>query len=644
MKKIFSKTIKGMVAISAIMASSIMSSCSDWLDQEPLSNVTTGSYFKNANEFQAAANNLYGKLDMPTTLYDNGTDLNDIGSTELSGNDGAPTSDNVYTTMYKNLRTVNDLIEQCEKYEGTEDISVPSGVAYFFRAWFHFRLLQRFGGITLALAVPQTQSDFVWGPRNSRYEVIASILSDLDKAEQLMANTTKTSTSNDGNLTIEAVCAFKARVCLFEGTWEKYNGRGSEDATNGDGTTAGAGTAMPEGYPSVQELLTMAKTESAKFVAGGQFANEYSIWMGVEDNAIDYYKQKSYYYLFNLENAAANPNGMDKSSNNESIFRRCYEASLKSTGIDGTHSEPCGGSRKLIDMYLCTDGLPVNKSPLFKGYHGLNSEFENRDARMVASFKQVGVAYWSANNEHGAYADFSMAPSDDPNNRGGWYSPVLSTYSGSLYNNYNGYTGRKFSFEARRDEGHSADLMLIRYPEMLLTYAEATIELNGNISDSELDNTINVIRKRAHIANLTNELVNINGLDMKEEIRRERTLELYGEGFRLYDLCRWGIAEEELDRPTCSYYVSYDGEDTELASATTHEAGNPVYKADVWATHIVAAEAPQSHYTAGMPTVKPGSLILEPASERNFSKKNYLQAIPTDQISLNSELKQNPQW
>ncbi len=629
---------------AAALTALSLTSCTDWLDQESLSNVTTSSYFTNASDFDAAANNLYGQLDC--VLYDNGTDLNQINDDELSGNNGASTKDDVYNNQYKRLRTVNNLIEQAVNYTGTGNIDNALGTAYFFRAWFHFRLLQRFGGVTLALEVPQTGSDFVWGPRNSRYEVVASILDDLNKAQSLMASTTKTSTANNGKLTIEAVSAFKARVCLYEGTWEKYNGRGAEDTTNGDGTSFGAGTAMPSGYPSVQELLTMAKNESAKFVGSGAYGSEYSIWMECEDHAIDDYDRTSYRYLFTLENSAANPFGADKASNNESILRRCYEASERSTGIDGTHAQPCSGNRKLMDMFLCEDGLPINISPLFQGYNGLDSEFKNRDARMASNFQQIGHAYWSANNEHGVYANWTMAPGDEAaNNAPGIFAPILTTYSAGTYNNNNGYAGMKFEFEARRDEGHSADLMLIRYPEMLLTYAEATMELSGNISDQELDQTINVIRKRAHIANLTNALVNTYGLDMKEEIRRERAIELFGEGFRLVDLCRWGIAEEELQRPICTYYSEYEGQPTQLTLVDRPGfPGTKMYDDAVWTGHKITEDQPQSTYAAGMPKVKKGALILIEKNHRNFSKKNYLMAIPTDQIELNSELKQNPNW
>lgn len=636
--------------IAALTLLLAMSSCTDWLDQKPISNVTTGSYFSQPSDFEHAANRLYDQLygfattftgnEMYAINFDYGSDLSAAQNEEVSGTKGVQTSDVYYTKAYQCLRHVNNLIDQAAVYTGSGNIDNAVGTAHFFRAWWHFFLLKRFGGVSLMTTAPNTTSDIVWGPRNSRYEVVASILDDLTKAQQLVS-ATKASTGNNGSLTVEAVCAFKARVALFEGTWEKYNGRGSADVTNGDGQSTGAGTAMPEGYPSIEELLTIAKNEAGKFVSGGQYASQYSLWMGVEENTMEYYNHRSLFYLFCLEGSNSNPSGLDKSSNDEAIFRKCYDfAQTKYGGMNLTHTGPCAGSRKLMDMFLCSDGLPVNISPLFKGYHGVATEFENRDARMTSLFSVPGEQYWRSDGESGVPADYSTIPSANAS------SPI--SMPNLLVYGATGYGGRKYTEEAQRAVNQeSADYLHIRLPEMLLTYAEATIELNGAISDADLNKTVNVIRKRTHVADLTNALVSSNGLNMKEEIRRERALELFGEGWRVSDLCRWGIAEQELARPTCSYYVEYNGTPTELA--TGNNPNNPsqkIYDAAVWAGkgYVTTADADQSTYTAGMPKVKAGAIIIETKNNRVFSKKNYLQPIPTEEIALNAELKQNPQW
>lgn len=641
------KKIQYIAALTLLLA---MSSCTDWLDQKPISNVTTGSYFSQPSDFEHAANRLYDQLygfattftgnEMYAINFDYGSDLSAAQNEEVSGTKGVQTSDVYYTKAYQCLRHVNNLIDQAAVYTGSGNIDNAVGTAHFFRAWWHFFLLKRFGGVSLMTTAPNTTSDIVWGPRNSRYEVVASILDDLTKAQQLVS-ATKASTGNNGSLTVEAVCAFKARVALFEGTWEKYNGRGSADVTNGDGQSTGAGTAMPEGYPSIEELLTIAKNEAGKFVSGGQYASQYSLWMGVEENTMEYYNHRSLFYLFCLEGSNSNPSGLDKSSNDEAIFRKCYDfAQTKYGGMNLTHTGPCAGSRKLMDMFLCSDGLPVNISPLFKGYHGVATEFENRDARMTSLFSVPGEQYWRSDGESGVPADYSTIPSANAS------SPI--SMPNLLVYGATGYGGRKYTEEAQRAVNQeSADYLHIRLPEMLLTYAEATIELNGAISDADLNKTVNVIRKRTHVADLTNALVSSNGLNMKEEIRRERALELFGEGWRVSDLCRWGIAEQELARPTCSYYVEYNGTPTELA--TGNNPNNPsqkIYDAAVWAGkgYVTTADADQSTYTAGMPKVKAGAIIIETKNNRVFSKKNYLQPIPTEEIALNAELKQNPQW
>lgn len=90
------------------------------------------------------------------------------------------------------------------------------------------------------------------------------------------------------------------------------------------------------------------------------------------------------------------------------------------------------------------------------------------------------------------------------------------------------------------------DFKEFRYAEVLLILAEALYEKNGQITDDQLDITINDLRNRANMPHLTNAFVSANGLNMLEEIRRERTVELAFEGYRRDDLRRWGTAETVL--------------------------------------------------------------------------------------------------
>jgi hypothetical protein len=174
-----------------------------------------------------------------------------------------------------------------------------------------------------------------------------------------------------------------------------------------------------------------------------------------------------------------------------------------------------------------------------------------------------------------------------------------------------GYANQKWGTERRlNDQEEGYDYPVIRYAEVLLTYAEAKFERNGIISDADLDKSLNLVRNRVNkgMPKLNNALVTGNGLDMRTEIRRERTIELFLEGFRMDDLKRWKTAETEMPMPLLG--IKWKGTDFE----TKWKLINPALDAD-------------------------GNLILE--SGRKWSEKNYLYPVPTQQIQLNANLLPN---
>lgn len=645
-----------------IFVSAINVSCiDDFLNLEPLDSETEAVFFKTPEQFQEAANNLHTNIyawqanDKEASAnntygirFDYGTDLITASSASVSGTNSTSTSDPYYKQEYIWLRGCNQLIEKGNEYPNQDEIAGPIGQAHFFRAWHHFFLLQRFGGITLMLSTPDVNSESVWGPRNSRYEVVKSIIDDLDIAIEKLHNTTFATTNNDGRVTLEAAKALKARVCLYEGTWEKYNGIGADDETNGDGVKSGAGTYIPDGYPSVTDFLTMAKELSDDIITNGPF----ELFMGVENvpNSAnpELYAHKSYFYLFNLEGSDSNPAGLSKADNKEAIFRSVYDHTNRKSNMNLTHSEPAKMTRKLIDMYLCTDGLPIHISPLFKGYKEMNSEFENRDYRLLACHPKTLDYVWGW-GKYGTGADYMTDIT----------SLVASKYQycpNLLSNTSFGTRGRKFCTELSSvtSEGMEAmDCMHIRLAEIYLIYAEATCELgNGEISDADLDKSLNMVRARGGVAPLNAALIakaKSLGCEMSYlgEIRRERALELYAEGLRVSDVCRWGIAEQVFGTEKCGIYVYYDehdglSTDTYLVDMTNPVTNEKVFDVSVWSDNI-ETETINYEDPAYTPT-QPGCLIVEKKVNRKFTKMNYLQSIPTDEIQLNPQLLQNPQW
>ncbi|MGE4432507.1 MAG: RagB/SusD family nutrient uptake outer membrane protein [Bacteroidales bacterium] len=630
---------------SVVLVAASLYSCQEgFLDKTPEAYLSESTYFKNASQFQANADYLHtcvyawnGNTTYPIS-FDYGSDINSIQDALGSGINTVPSADAYWNQAYSWLRHINVYLSKAEVFEDKASIEGPTGQALFFRAWQHFFLLKRFGGVPIANTVTQTNSDVVWGPRASRYQVVEQIVLDLDSAIAKLdrANVTKASTGNNGKVTLEAAKAFKARVCLYEGTWEKYNGT----STDGDGTTIGAGTA---GYDALKanEYLTMAKNLAKEIIDDAQF----SLWNGVDEVSSDavankaMYKNTSCFYLFNLEDAQSNPNGLTKSSNHEAIFRSVYDYTYRKGGTNLTHTKPAGVTRKLMDMYLCTDGLPIQHSSQFQGYSTMTSEFENRDHRLTALVHKPGNWYWG-------YLKY---------NTGANYSTDITSLAGATYQYYpnltgnGGYTSRKFGTESnqRSDNEESADYMHIRLAEIYLIYAEAVCELgSGVISDVDLDYSINHVRTRAGVARLTNALIApYADLTLLGEIRRERALELHGEGHRISDLCRWGIADEELgNKPVCGLYIDYLGTPTEYKTFVNPNTSSPVYNASSYSSAtITQTDVPISSYS-GIVATKAGALITEQASNRKFSMKNYLQPIPSDQIKINPKLLQNPQW
>lgn len=602
-----------------IVLSGAISSC-DFLDQDPLDEVTEAIYFENAGQFESAANFLYTRFGFEDG--DAGTDLSN-NVTDGSGNYAwgqtvTSQSDDIWTDNYEDLRAVNQLIEKAAEYErSASEIAVFVATAHWFRAWHYNKLLRRFGGVPLVLIAPSVDSDEVYAPRNSRYEVVAQILRDLDVAIADLPAAADVQGDNKGKLSVAAAKAFKARVLLYEATWERYVG----NATDGDGSSVGAGTAKPSGYPSIDAMLS----EAIDLTEDVMIDNTFALWDHSDSSDLG---QDNVRYLFCVEDGRGNPMGYTKADIQEYILETVYDFAVRGKPGNDSHAKPYGASRKLMDMYPCTDGLPVQHSPLFQGYSTLSSEFQNRDHRVNLTSKIPLTYYWGRGSTG---ADYGNPIPQDPEYL---YVPALN--STAVRNN--SYQGRKFVTENPGLEEGNMNYPLIRLAEVYLIFAEATVELNGSISNADLDRSINLIRARSGVAALTNELIAPYGdLTMLGEIRRERAIELFGENFRMDDLKRWNIAADEINGGVYLDYIA----GTEMETALDPRDDSPIWEETLYA--LTTGEVSTSSY-AGFPKVPAGVAILEGSGTRNFTIRNYVDAIPGNQITLNPNLQQNPGW
>jgi hypothetical protein len=544
----------------------LLTGCSKGLDLIPKDAISDGTFWKTSADFKLAANNLYSSLEGFNT-WDTYADLAyDVPNSVSNGTYQTSESDSRWTNAYIYIRRCNKIIAKTAESAIAADLKQFSGEAKFFRAYNYWSLYRLFGELPIITKELDIDDEELYASRATRKETVDFILKDLDDAAADLPEQSALSGGDVGRITKGAANALKARVALFEGTWGKSRGDANA-STYRDIAISAASTVMN----SSQYSLFNAK--------GAQ----------------------SYRYFFIDE-------GDDGS---EAILDRRYQVNISSQTFPSTvgegHLLP---TKKLADMYLCADGLPIGKSDLFQGYDQTGSEFRDRDPRMTMTFVVPGTGAMQL-----------------------WYPEPVESWPFYPQRNANtGYTTYKFLSEDAASNaspftlGYGYDHHILRYAEVLLIYAEASFEKNDAISDEDLNKSINLIRQRVNMPALTNSFVNANGLDMRGEIRRERTIELALEGFRYDDLRRWKTAEYEIPTDVKGIKI----------------AGTP------WASPIVVEGQDRNPYTDESwqnRTDANGFIIVESASGRSFDpNKHYLMPLPTKEILINPELKQNPNW
>lgn len=538
--------------------------CKRELDLVSQDSITDGIFWKTPNDFKLGANNLYNGLDRfgfedtESDIAFNDPNSVSNGSYQPSENSGQ------WTDSYNNIRSANNMIA---KGEGATDALIKRYVAEarFFRAWYYYKLMRVFGGVPLITKVLTTDDVALFTKRATRTETVDFILKDLADASVDLQLQTELASGDIGRITRGTALALAARVALFEGTWQKFHGEANAN-----------------------KYLDAAISNANAVMTSGQ----YGLYTGSG--------AQSYRYLF-IEAG---------DDSRESILDRRYARNILGQDIPYAYDQSgYNPTRKLADMYLDNTGLPITHAgTVFQGYATFTSEYANRDPRMTMTMIVPGTLTNRVFNPVTKVANWPDKPQRNFNT-----GYILYKYmSEDATANNSGRSGDASLFDFDRH--------LIRFAEILLIYAEATYERNGAISDDDLNKTINVIRDRVNMPHLTNVFVTGNGLDMRTELRRERTIELALEGFRYDDLRRWKTAETELPQDVKGIRIK--GTDW----ATRAPYSDPVFQNKTDANGFVIAETNRK---------------FDPA-------KHYWQPLPTKEVAFylasGYELPQNPNW
>lgn len=560
-------TLYGLSSFMALPAlTSFLSGCSkDFLDRQPLDAITDVSFWKSEEQLKLAVNGCYANLKGKSeSLQDSYIDLERCADNIIypplsdylaisTGNFDYNLSviNSEWVKQYAGIRRCNHFLENYEKAQGIKAdlLNRYAAEVRFLRAHYYSFLIFLFGDVPLITKTLNIGDPEIMAKQTPRAEVLNFVLLELENAAPALPPTY--TAVDSGRITRGAALGWKAKVALFFQKW--------------DVAEAAAKAVMNLGIYSLYSNGNTATSYKELFTYKGKITN---------------------------------------TANKESILVRPYLANVSEHNLSRESWVPDQVSRfsitkSLVDAYLCSDGKPIDKSPLYaEGTYA--AIFQNRDPRMIQTVLSPGTA-WEGKDD----GDQDSNP-NTIYNLPKWDADKKGTVTGTGYYNLK-YVEPTAVSVYNKDAN---DIHLLRYAEVLLTYAEARME-QGTLTQTDLDDTINKLRTRVGMIHMKIADLNAWGMDLRTEIRRERRVELALEGHRYFDILRWRQG-------------SLLAQDVKGIKKSLVPAYNQVYIATI-------------------PTDAQGYLIIN--SGRKFAEpKNYLWPVPLPQKDLNPNLLQPDGW
>lgn len=568
----------------------------DILDKEPLSDLSPESYFTTETELKLFSNTFYNSL-LDKTPYRSQSDQYieyDPSDLVKGGNSRTvPASGGGWS--FSVLRKINTMLAHMENCEDPAVRAEYEAVGRFFRAYFYVEKVKRFGDVPWIETELQSDSEQLYAPRDSREYVMTKLLADLDFAiENLPVSSTPYRVNKWTAL------AVKSNICLFEGTFRKYHDLKIEGN-------------------DWKHYLTLSYKAAEDIMLNGP----YSLHSTGDPS-------KDYMELFISE----------ATDNKEYILAVNYDEGLgvlhNATwyGI-GASSGRVGVTKKIVDSYLMKDGSRFTDKAGWETMQFVQ-QVADRDPRLAQSIRTPG--YKRTGSADIALPDFDC---------------TVTGYQTIKY-------VQPFGLSSDGYNKAFCDMPVLRLAEQYLNYAEAKAEL-GILEQSDLDISINLLRDRVGMVHLEKAVANADpdeylesenfgypNVDKGEnkgvilEIRRERTIELAQEGSRRwYDLMRWKEGKC-VEQPMHGMYFpgagEYDLDGNGTLDLCLYTGSKPSTKATV--IKQIGVDIKLSEGTSGYVDPIKGNSI-----ECVFDEgRDYLYPIPSDDQSLNKNLKQNPGW
>jgi hypothetical protein len=557
----------------------ILSCNKDYLNRFPESDPNSATYYTTADQLTLAINAAYNNLSyqqdgFPYQMQLEGTsdlvwqrpatDAQTIGLGQHTSNTTMIRT--IWTQSYIGIGRCNALLENMIKAKSVTTAAQYSrieGEAKFLRAYYYGTLISLYGDVPLVVKSMPTEESYL--ARTPKAEVLNAIFSDLDSAA---AKLPLSYTGTDiGRATKTSALAFKSRIALYNAKW--------------DVAAAASKAVIDLGYHAL-------------------YPNYRNLFMYVGENSRE--SILAFDYKLTIRTNAAPQNNQARNS----------------SGFSGLIP-----TRALADSYECTDGLTIDKSTLYS----TADPFKNRDPRMRQTLLGDGDTWFGAG---GITFNMTFHPDSTTCSR---YTPTFAKIPNlevtNAFSTYSGFIMKKYLDPQDMAVPNQSELafMLIRYAEVLLNYAEAKIELN-QIDASVLD-AINLVRARGYGVAATQTTLypaikTTNQTELRAIVRRERKIELAGEGLRVFDIRRWNIAEKVMNGilfgKAMNKAIYYS-----LPKPTLDENSSPGY----------------TSFTSLLSVVGNFKIMDNP---RVFKSHNLLWPIPQAELDVNKNpgFKQNP--